>query len=551
MLMGQSTLYWDTNGATAGVGGTGTWQDLAGNWSTNSSGTDATTWTNANRDNAFFDGTGGVVTVDGDVEVRYMRIVDGSYTFTGDTITLGSLTASGDYTVFDSYSAGTTTFDSAIVINTPSSASTNEAEYIFKQRTAGGILNINGDISIDFDGTATTNTKAIEFTTEGTAATVNVAGSIQASTDVPSNRLAIWVGDSSATSGDGQYYFTGDNSDVGREFRIVGGSVFINSDNAVGTGGIRFGVSTSQGDQALYTTGAITVSNTLSNGGGAGSMVIGGSTAHESTFSGNFNMNSFDTTPGATLTAASGGRVNFSGNLYSNDTDSTQDLTIDGAGVVALTRAEGNVYHSSTNVENGTLLLMNTSGSATGDGSTSLETAAVNIASGAQLGGTGSSAVQVIAAAADSVITAGDMTKEGLSSIGTLSLDGGMTAANGATFKVDIDGASIDMVDFGAADIDLDGLLTFDFENLGTVDVGITYSLFAGSGDWTGSDATFAFNGPDGYILDSGYGSGDGYLWDAAGNSLTVKFAAIPEPGIFALLAGCVGFSMVMLRRRV
>ncbi|MGE9289510.1 MAG: PEP-CTERM sorting domain-containing protein, partial [Puniceicoccales bacterium] len=78
---------------------------------------------------------------------------------------------------------------------------------------------------------------------------------------------------------------------------------------------------------------------------------------------------------------------------------------------------------------------------------------------------------------------------------------------------------------------------------------GVAYSLFEGNGTWTDNGAIFDFNGPDGYALDSSYGDGDGYIWDAAGNSLTVQFAAIPEPASMGLYA--VGFVAlcVMLRR--
>jgi hypothetical protein len=216
---------------------------------------------------------------------------------------------------------------------------------------------------------------------------------------------------------------------------------------------------------------------------------------------------------------------------------------------VAFTRAGGNEYYSSTIINKGTLLLMNTSGSATGFGTSTFAPAVVSIASGAGLGGTGSSAVIVDALAADSILTPGDMTKEGVSSIGTLNLDGGMTAANGVTLNIDIDGATSDRVDFGTGTVNIDGVVTVNFNALGSVEVGIVYSVLVGTGTWSDSSASFIFNTPDGYVLDSSYGGGNGYVWDTTegSGSLSVMFA-VPEPATYALLLS--GFTLVVLAMR-
>src|SRR4051794_32790862 len=56
----SAQLYWDTNGSTAGIGGSGTWNSTNTNWSSNSAGTVATTvWSGSSAD---FGGTGGNVT---------------------------------------------------------------------------------------------------------------------------------------------------------------------------------------------------------------------------------------------------------------------------------------------------------------------------------------------------------------------------------------------------------------------------------------------------------------------------------------------------------
>lgn len=223
---------------------------------------------------------------------------------------------------------------------------------------------------------------------------------------------------------------------------------------------------------------------------------------------------------------------NFTGTISSN-------MTLAKIGTGTQSFGGANTYTGGTQVNNGTLLITNTSGSGTGTG-------AVTIASGARFGGTGTASGAVTASAADSVIIAG-----GVNSVGTLNLTGGLTGAAGATFAYDVNGASVDAVNFGSAALNLDGTVTFDFTSLGTVQTGSAYSLFTGSGDWSSVSASFVFNGPAGYALDTSYGSGAGYIFDALSHSLTVQFVstAIPEPSSYAALAGCAGLLIVSARR--
>src|SRR5262245_58703115 len=58
----MAILYWDTNGATAGLGGTGNWDSATANWSTNAAGNIATTTWVAGSD-AVFSGTAGTATI--------------------------------------------------------------------------------------------------------------------------------------------------------------------------------------------------------------------------------------------------------------------------------------------------------------------------------------------------------------------------------------------------------------------------------------------------------------------------------------------------------
>ncbi len=176
-------------------------------------------------------------------------------------------------------------------------------------------------------------------------------------------------------------------------------------------------------------------------------------------------------------------------------------------------------------------------------------TGAISVASGARFGGSGSVTGRATLSAADSVLIAG-----GDGSIGNLTLSGGLTAANGATFNFDANGASVDTIDFGSASLDLQGTVTVNFNDLGSLQTGTAYSLLTGSGDWSSSvSASFVFDSPTGYELDTSYGSGNGYVFDAINHELSVQFVstgAIPEPSTAALIGGAVVMLIATGRRR-
>lgn len=289
---------------------------------------------------------------------------------------------------------------------------------------------------------------------------------------------------------------------------------------------------------SLLTNGAFTIANRVDVNGATDSIrTIGGNTAHTSTFSGFINPNS-----GVDLrfVAANGGRANFTGTMSSGGTTRPLKIEAQPNGIVALAAAGGFGITRPVNVNSGTLLILNSSGSGAGSG-------AVTVASGAALGGTGIQTSAITASTATSILTPGDIDTGGDSQIGNLRLHGGLTANSGATFNFDINNASIDTIDFSAAALSLGGTATFNFTNLGTVLTGTPYDLFTGTGAWSGSP-TFAFNAPAGYMLDLSYGDGDGYDWNPGANELSVQFAVIPEPASVVLTVG--GAAIVVLRRR-
>jgi len=536
--LSAATYYWDTNGATAGLGGSGDWNTSSAHWSTsNTGGVAPFAWNNTTNaaDLAEFRGVdGGVVTVDAGGITAASLVTElsttGAYTFQGGPITLTGTTllngkSGGDITVGTNLIANfaTVTADRAFLIQT------NQANTV----------TIDGNITFAASSDAT-GIKTVQLRGTHADSVIIFNGTLGGSPGgTASTRLQV---NGSSTS---KTYINGDNILSTAGAQVVNGIAYLGHNNALGSGNAQLTNSgtVANGTAAILTNGARTIATNISagkTGDATTQMIIGGSTAHVSEYSGNISGGN-NASSNLRLSAASGGRVNFSGTI--SGTGGTGLFIKEGAGVVAFTRLAGNTYNRNTEVHAGALILANTSGSATGTGNT------LTVFNGATLAGTGISTSAVIANGATSRFSAGDMNQNGVSSIGTLHLTGGLSASSGATFDFDLNGAQIDAINFGTSALTLGGTVTVDFTSLGTVQTGVAYSLFAGSGTWNSVSATFVINGPDGYMLDTTYGGGTGYLFNDATNSFTVQFAAIPEPSTYTLLLGAAGLALATARR--
>ena len=557
-LVQGATMYWDPNGLS-GPGGNGTWDNgTTAAWANNVNGVaNPVVWNNANNDAAEFRGTGGTVTTSGSIIASKIVFGAGGYTLQGDTITLKQL-PSGNYDTVVTVGSftGTNTIKNNIVLDSSVSA-TVETIARFANNTDSHIV-YDGTIGFNIGTTSTGDkNKRLAFGQSGNGS-ITINGQIAPiAGTVGTAYQEMHFGAYSGSTSSGTYYVNSDNSaTVSGPALIAKGTVYVSNAGALGSSSISlgYGNSSASGDSAKFlTVGGLTItrnisSNAISNANPLGYIntlhqEFGGSTAHESTFSGNIYINQTD----LTVSAVSGGLVNVSGLVQGGNNVGLGNFIKDGAGIVKLSRAAGNSYGYSgtktTTVKAGTLIIANTNNTTSATGSS-----LVTVNTGAAFGGAGYSAGLVTAQGAGSIFTPGDMGISGVSSIGTLNLLGGLSAANGATFKIDLNGASNDKINFGTAALTLGGTVTFDFISLGAVDVSTPYSLFLGTGSWSGAP-TFVFNGPTGYELDSTYGSGNGYIWNAATRSLTVQFAAIPEPSVTGLiLLG--GLACCLIRRR-
>lgn len=88
-ILFSTTLYWDTNGATPGLGGSGTWDATAANWTTDATGSSPTqAWVDGG--NAVFSGAAGAVAVSGTVSAGLITFGVNGYSIQNGTIDLAS-----------------------------------------------------------------------------------------------------------------------------------------------------------------------------------------------------------------------------------------------------------------------------------------------------------------------------------------------------------------------------------------------------------------------------------------------------------------------------
>lgn len=195
-------------------------------------------------------------------------------------------------------------------------------------------------------------------------------------------------------------------------------------------------------------------------------------------------------------------------------------LTKSGAGRLVFNTA--NTYAGTTLISGGTLEVDNGTGSATGNGG-------VTIGAAGNLAGIGTISGLVTTSAKTSRISPGN-------SPGTLSLLGGLNAAAGATFNLEV-GAISDLIDLGGGlftgSTAADGL-RFNFTNTGSALVGVAYTLieFGASSGLDYTDLQFG-SAPTGMTLDTSFGVGG---WLINDTNLQVQFILVPEPSTLLLV---------------
>jgi len=355
---------------------------------------------------------------------------------------------------------------------------------------------------------------------------------------------------------------------------ISAGTIAIGSNSAFGTGTLSFapGVRIQSSDST-----ARTISNKLGNFTSTGTTYFGANSENpEGT--GNVTFSNTDivylspTNNGTyvqTFEVASGTRVTFANgfgeNGNANNTTSPSTLgstTLAKTGTGTMVLNGVSFYTGGTVVDAGTLIInapiaytnpsqVNSSaqvlGSSTGAVSPlpnpPVNSGGVVVGNAGTLAGTGSVSGLATASGAGSTFSPGD------GSIGTLTLAGGLTAADGATFRMDLGASgSSDRIDFGASALNLQDTITFVL-SVNSLTPNQVYTLFVGTGAWTGGTPTFVFDLPSGYSLDDSYGGGDGYVFDTSSTTRSLTIAVVPEPQV-ALLTAAGLMCLLFVRRR-
>ncbi len=237
-----------------------------------------------------------------------------------------------------------------------------------------------------------------------------------------------------------------------------------------------------------------------------------------------------------TLTINNTGTDTFSGGI-----SGTGGLTKSGAGTQILSST--NTYGGTTSVSQG---ILQVNGSITGTG-------AVNVASGATLGGTGSiaGAINVTGVLAPGA---------SIESLGT----GAVSFLAGSTLAYELNSTSLngDLVDStGTLDIASGAILTLSQVAAGTLSNGSKLTLIDYMGGWTSAelftyngttlndDSTFTLGANQWFFNYNDSTGGSNFSADQSGATSFVTMTVIPEPASAAL--GLLGSLLLLRRRRV
>ncbi|MCF5038600.1 autotransporter domain-containing protein, partial [Pseudomonas lactis] len=488
--------FWDGNsliGNGAIDGGNGTWNAGNTNW-TNVDGTLNQGWVNSF---AVFQGVAGNVTVDGTQNITGMQFVTDGYTLgsgtagvlnlvnggTGNTAvrvdpnataTLGvTLNGAGTLAKLDSgtlvlngsngYTGGTALNGGTLVVGNNSALGT-------------GVLTATGGTTLDSNAAVSLANAAVlnGALTVGGSNALALNGGVSGSGSLVKNGAAALTlnGVNSYSGGTGLnagQLILGNNAALGSGALTVGGAAQLDGStdlqltNALNLGGPL----TLAGSHDLALNGVVSGSGSLvKNGNGALLLTAA------NTYSGGTTLNGGSTT--GNTTSLQGAIANNAALTFEQASDGTYTGNLTGTGVLnktgtgALLLSGNNTFTGNTNVNTGSLLVNGT-----------LNSAAVQVASGATLGGSGTlgGAVNM---ADGSVLQAGAATPL---SVGSLALSSGTTL----DFALGAPGASSTAVNV-AGNLTLDG--TLNVSDTGGFGVGV-YQLFRYGGSLTDNGLTF------------------------------------------------------------
>jgi autotransporter-associated beta strand protein len=543
-------LHWDANGATTGLPqGSGTWSHSSGNWTTNTAGTSVAGWIDGAIARFYYNNAPSTITVTDNIVLEGLWA---SYSPNALTIEAGggALTFTGQGFIRMAGSPSNVTISAPIAGSAGLSVSGQSDLFLEGNNTFTGVTQINGsDVYVRHQN-------ALGATGTGNETVINTSSRLRLDRNLTIAETLVLNG--------GSIYLQPDYSMVESRAVTLAGPIVLQENYG------RIG-----GANPDYNA-TLTVSGVISESGGSRNLLISGATlTGTNTFTGDLiaaddgvtvnqvtdagvagplgqgtrfvlGYQSEGSTPGALryqgASASTNREIYLEGGGAIDVQAGATTLTLSGlisgsggslqktgAGTLVLTGA--NTFSSGTQVQEGTLRLSNTTGSALGTGS-------VTIDDGATLTGTGT--------------FSGDLTLNGLYAPGNspalITLPGSLTLGSTGFLEFEIGGLArgtqYDAIDLGGM-FSSEGSIRLTLINGFMPSLGDSFNLL----DW-GTAGSISFLSFDTSALTGGLYWDTSLLATNGVVSITNIAPAIPEPSTYAVLAGLAALGLAAWRRR-
>ena len=244
----STNLYYDANGTTAGIGGTGNWTTTGANWTTSSAGTAAlisgawtnsATWTNSNANNAILQGTTGTLSLSsGSIYANQIQV-----NTTGFTIQNSSTGTSSANRYFRTKN-GIILAD-GVNLNISSGLTTNGAITGFEGVITGtnGTTGVNTNCSITITGATLNSDSSIRIALDTSATDIRVpviiatTGNGYANIGVSSDSVTNSIYGSITVNSNSRLVLGNNNNGKTRRINVQGKLTTVNTDLLIGETG--------------------------------------------------------------------------------------------------------------------------------------------------------------------------------------------------------------------------------------------------------------------------------------------------------------------------
>lgn len=572
-----ATLYWDTNGTTAGTGSTatGSWNTTAGNnvWSTSANGDLATQIYTANSDVVFAAGTdmtSASVTLTGSATANSLTFEEGSVATLGTaTLTIGN----GGITL----NSGVGTINLNRVVLGSSAVPTTVAVTMNTATNAAGSSLILGSTALTRNGIILFRGSNLGTNTAGSLDSANITFGIAPTLTGAGAAGTTTVGIISRATGDASS--TGSGSDFVTYDATNGVRILTNAEySSTITAGTNVKVT-----GAVTNTGATTLNSLIIGAGGSvsggtsvavtsGDVLIGGganngiTTALSTSGSGTLSINAVNNLTGVNISG--GGVINKFGLGTTSFTTVDGSINVNegtfvvnGGNKTKSILINGGTFRigASNSIIDGNNISVNTGGTLE---LTASITETINVLSGAGSVNGGANSVLTIGNSNGSSSLSGAVTG-GLSLVkigtGSLTLSGALTNTGNITVNAGtatFDTASNTTFYIGANTVtnSVSGAGTATFS--GTFNFNLINANLTNGNSWTVANVTtqtfagtFAVNGFTDADLDNVWTNGAGLSFSELTGILS--YSAVPEPSTYALLAGAGMLLVAAFRQRM